>query len=75
MVVKAYTKVQKFSKALAATQESSSPARQRVENKKATEAMDRNKRALSNLAVAFTTTKAMVHFHKAASQMAWLAML
>jgi hypothetical protein len=29
--------------------------------------MDRNERVLSNLAVAFTTTKAMVHFHKAAS--------
>jgi hypothetical protein len=29
--------------------------------------MDRNKRALSNLAVACTTAKAMVYFHKAAS--------
>jgi hypothetical protein len=38
-----------------------------VANKKATEAMDWNERALSNLAVAFTTPKAMVHFHKAAS--------
>jgi hypothetical protein len=38
-----------------------------VANKEATEAMDRNVRALSNLAVAFTTPKAMVHFHKAAS--------
>jgi hypothetical protein len=29
--------------------------------------MARNEKALSNLAVAFTTSKAMVHFHKAAS--------
>jgi hypothetical protein len=27
--------------------------------------MDRNEHALSNLAFAFTTTKVMVHFHKA----------
>jgi hypothetical protein len=29
--------------------------------------MAKNEKALSNLAVAFTTSKAMVHFHKAAS--------
>jgi hypothetical protein len=38
-----------------------------VNNKSAIEAMARNEKALSDLAVAFTTSKAMVHFHKAAS--------
>jgi hypothetical protein len=69
--LKAYAKVQRFSQALAATQENQ-PACRRLDwadvaNKKATEAMDWNERALSNLAVAFTTPKAMVHFHMAAS--------
>jgi hypothetical protein len=36
-------------------------------NKNAIDAMNRNDRALSNLAVAFTTAKAMVHLHKVGS--------
>jgi hypothetical protein len=73
---KAYTKEQKFSQALATTQETDLPVLQEdadkldqsdVANKKAIEAMERNERVLSNLAVAFTTSKAMVHFHKATS--------
>jgi hypothetical protein len=70
---KAYAKVQRFSQALATTQENvlqedtDKLDRSNMANKKATEAMDRNERALSNHAVAFTTPKAMVHFHKAAS--------
>jgi hypothetical protein len=31
------------------------------------EAIDHNEKALSNLALAFTTAKVMVHFHKAGS--------
>jgi hypothetical protein len=38
-----------------------------VDNKKAIEAMARNEKALSILVVVFTTSKAMVHYHKAAS--------
>jgi hypothetical protein len=38
-----------------------------VSNKSAIEAMARNEKAFSNLAVAFITSKAMVHFHKATS--------
>jgi hypothetical protein len=34
------------------------------EDKKVIEAMERNERVLSNLAVAFTTCKAIVHHHK-----------
>jgi hypothetical protein len=73
---KAYAKECKFSQALGTTPEKDLPALQEdvdkldasdVSNKSAIEAMARNEKALSNLAVAFTTSKAMVHFHKAAS--------
>jgi hypothetical protein len=37
-------------------------------NKTAIEAIARNKKALSNLAVAFMTSKAMVHYHKATTE-------
>jgi hypothetical protein len=72
---KAYAKERKFSQALGSTPEKDLPVMQEptdkldssdVDNKKAIEAMARNEKALSNLAVAFTTSKAMVHHHKAA---------
>jgi hypothetical protein len=73
---KNYTKAQRFSQALAATQETIFQSCKKdtdkldqsdVRNKKVIEAINRNERALFNLAVASTTAKAMVHFHKAAT--------
>jgi hypothetical protein len=71
---KAYGKVQQFSQALQETPEAALPATQvaynaldkaDAANAAAIEATRRNERALANLAVAFTTTKAMTHYHKA----------
>jgi hypothetical protein len=71
---KAYAKVQKFAQALGETPEAALPADQddldaldRADpaNLPALLAAARNDKALANLAVAFTTTKAMTHFHKA----------
>jgi hypothetical protein len=70
----AYAKVQMFDKALGETEEEDLP-----DSAEEAEALDRNDRvnvllllavarndrALASLAVAFTTTKAMTHFHKA----------
>jgi hypothetical protein len=71
---KAYARVQRFAMALEETKETALPDtesdgdtldRALAANKPAVDALDRNERALSNLAVAFTTPAAMVHFHKA----------
>jgi hypothetical protein len=71
---KAYSKVQKFAQALGETAENDLPDSQadldaldRTDqaNLPALQAAARNDRALANLAVAFTTAKAMTHFHKA----------
>jgi hypothetical protein len=71
---KAYAKVQKFDKALGETEERDLPDsadeaealdRNDHANIPALLAVARNDRALASLAVAFTTTKAMTHYHKA----------
>jgi hypothetical protein len=73
---KAYSKVMGLHQALNVDPEPDLPVTQKdgeqldqkdAGNKKAIDAMNRNDRALSNLAVAFTTAKAMVHLHKAGS--------
>jgi hypothetical protein len=71
---KAYRKVQQLAQALRETPEASVPTTQvayealdktDVADAAAVKAMCRNECTLANLAVAFTTTKAMTHFHKA----------
>jgi hypothetical protein len=63
---KAYGKVQQFAQALCEDPEATLPATQVAYNAAAIEATHRNVCTLANLAMAFTTTKAMTHFHKAA---------
>jgi hypothetical protein len=74
---KAYAKERKFSQALGSTAEKDLPVMQKdaegldssdSANKAAIEAIAPNEKALSNLAVAFTTSKAMVHYHKATTE-------
>jgi Reverse transcriptase (RNA-dependent DNA polymerase) len=69
--------VQKFAQALGETPEAALPADQAAldaldranqANMPALLAAARNDKALANLAVAFTTTKAMTHYHKAADE-------
>ena len=71
---KAYAKEKQFSQALGERKEADLPNTQEdadaldqadAANKAALAAVSRNEKALSNLAVAFTTAKALVHYHKA----------